>query len=99
MNKFVKTPRESVRAYTEKDNIERLSKLCESIESEGYTIEFGHIGKKTTYCLLSKGDEEILGYTFIRNLKYSNELVGKIKAIQQAIARKEITENTTASED
>ena len=87
---FNKSARDYTRERNEKDTIQRIEELSKSVTDLGYEIEFGHIGKKTTYCMLTKDDEEIVGYTFIRNTKYSNENVGKLKALQQAIARKEI---------
>ena len=69
---------------------EQLANLLKSVEDEGYTVTFGEIGQRTTYALLSRGDEEVLGYTFIKDLNYKSELVGKCKALQQAIVRKSL---------
>lgn len=88
--KFNKSARDYTRERNERDTLQRIEDLSKSMTDLGYDIEFGHIGKKTTYCMLTKGDEEIVGYTFIRNTRYSNENVGKLKSLQQAIARKEI---------
>lgn len=71
---------------------EQLAHLMEEVVSEGYSVTFGEIGQRTTYALLSKGDEEIVGYTFIKALEYKNPIVGKYKALQQALARKSILE-------
>ena len=73
----------------ESSTLERIEKLESSLKEEGYEISFGNIGLKSTYCLLSKGDDEIVGYTFIKNLKYKNNNIGTLKALQQAIARKD----------
>lgn len=71
-----------------------LSQTISELEKEGFTVEFGNIGKRTTYALLSKDpDTEILGYTFLKDMKFYSENVGKLKALQQAIARKEIAES------
>lgn len=91
-NKF-KTNREAIRERSEKDTINRISELSKEMSDKGYSIQFGSIGKKTTYCLLTKDpDEEIVGYTFIKDSRYLNVNVGKLKALQQAIARKELLE-------
>lgn len=96
--KFTRTNRDMVRARSEADTEERIAKLTEEITGKGYSVEFGQIGKKTTYCLLSKDDEEIVGYTFIQNTKYLNEKVGKLKALQQAISRKELRDERAKEE-
>lgn len=93
-NKFEnKTMRDTIREQRTRDTENQLRELTERIESEGYAIEYGNIGMKTTYCLLSKADgEEVVGYTFIRDINYKNELVGKLKSLQQAVTRKELLE-------
>lgn len=69
----------------------QLEKTINHLEEEGYKIEFGKIGIHTTYALLSKEDgTEVVGYTFLKDMKYYRENVGKLKALQQAIARKNI---------
>lgn len=70
-----------------------LSKLLEDLEKEGLHVEFGKIGIRTTYALIynESHDVEIVGYTFIKDIVYYKENVGKLKALQQAIARKTMT--------
>lgn len=79
---------------------DQLNSLVDSLKSEGFNVEFGNIGKRTTYALLSTedGSKEIVGYTFVRNLDYYKENVGKLKALQQAIARKKISEENSSIE-
>lgn len=69
---------------------EQLASLTSELNQEGYEVIFGEIGKKTTYALLVNGDDEIVGYTFIKDLRYKNALVGKYKALQQAVTRKSL---------
>lgn len=71
-----------------------MIQLIEELNSEGYTVEFGKIGKRTTYALLFTKDheEEIVGYTFLKDLNFYKENVGKLKALQQALARKKISD-------
>lgn len=92
-----KSAREFTRERNEKDTLDRIAALSKDMTDLGYELTFGHIGKKTTYCMMVKGDEEIVGYTFIRNLKYLNENVGMLKALQQAIARKEVLDQKAAN--
>ena len=72
-----------------------INDITSSLNKEGYTVEFGNIGVRTTYCLLynKDNDTEIVGYTFIKDMRYYNENTGKLKALQQAVARKEMAEN------
>lgn len=91
--KQVRTNREAIRERSEKDTINKISELSKEMTDQGYSIQFGNIGKKTTYCLLTKDpDEEIVGYTFVKDSKYLNVNVGKLKSLQQAIARKDLLE-------
>lgn len=72
-----------------------LSSLIEELKEEGYTVEFGKIGIHTTYAMIYTPDHatEIVGYTFLQDMKYYKENVGQLKALQQAIARKQMTES------
>ena len=72
-----------------------INDIVSNLNHEGFTVEFGNIGSRTTYALLTnpEKDIEIVGYTFIKDMKYYNENTGKLKALQQAIARKEMSEN------
>lgn len=72
-----------------------LDEQIEDILSRGYSVEFGKIGTHTSYALLvhQRTGEEIVGYTFIKDLKYYRENVGKLKALQQAIARKKVVDS------
>lgn len=77
-----------------KQEVEESTKaLIADLAKEGYSVEFGHIGQRTTYALLYNEDHssEIVGYTFIKDMKFYKENVGKLKALQQAIARKNVT--------
>lgn len=67
-----------------------LENTIAELAAEGLIVEFGHIGQRTTYALVYNEDHsvEIVGYTFIKDMKYYRENVGQLKALQQAIARK-----------
>lgn len=80
--------RETLRQSREREILEQLESLTKSMEAEGFSITFGEIGQRTTYALMTRGDEEVVGYTFIRDLHYKNPIIGKLKALNQAIARK-----------
>lgn len=79
---------------------DQLDSLINNLKSEGFNVEFGNIGKRTTYALMytDDGSREIVGYTFVKNLEYYKENVGKLKALQQAIARKKISEENPSGE-
>lgn len=85
-----------VRESKAKETTDLLDTLLNTLASEGLTVEFGKIGVRTTYALIHNEDNSIetVGYTFLRDMKYFNETVGKLKALQQAIARREVTENS-----
>lgn len=85
------TIRENVRSQRRLELEQSLNAQINNLNAEGYDVSFGYIGNRTTYALLVRGDEEIVGYTYIRgDLKYKNDIVGKSKALTQAIARKNI---------
>lgn len=69
-----------------------LDNLIEALANEGLQVEFGKIGTHTTYALVYNEDHsvEIVGYTFLKDLSFYKENVGKLKALQQAVARKEL---------
>lgn len=71
-----------------------LESKIHDLNEEGFSVEFGNIGLRTTYALIHNEthEVEIVGYTFIKDMKYYKENVGKLKALQQAIARKELSE-------
>lgn len=71
-----------------------LNKTLKELEDEGLQVEFGKIGLRTNYALIYNEDHsiEIVGYTFLKDLKFYKENVGKLKALQQAIARKHLVE-------
>lgn len=74
---------------------ETLNNKIAELNSEGYEVEFGSIGQRTTYALIHKGDEEIVGYTYIQgSLENKNELIGKNKALAQALARKDMSKES-----
>lgn len=81
-----------VRENKSKEVESKIESLIKSLEDEGYHVIFGKIGVRTTYALITNQDssEEIVGYTFLKDIKYYNNNVGKLKALQQAIARKQI---------
>ena len=91
MNSVTST-RDAVRMNKEIDTLNQISELEAGLKSEGWELVYGTIGKRTTYLLISKEDEEVVGYTFIKNLQYNNPNVGKLKAIQQVIARRDLSE-------
>lgn len=81
-----------VRESKNQETMSTLRDIISQLNYEGYAVEFGTIGSRTTYALLTnpEKDVEIVGYTFIKNMKYYNEATGKLKALQQAVARKEL---------
>lgn len=59
------------------------------LRADGYHVEFGTIGVRTTYCFIYKGDMEIVGYTYIRgDLSKKRYVLGQYKSLMQAINRK-----------
>lgn len=84
--------RDYIRESKANETNRSLEETIKDLSNEGFTVEFGRIGEKTTYALVYNEDHstEYVGYTFIRNLKYYNENTGKLKALQQALARKEL---------
>lgn len=85
------TIRENVRSQRRLELEQSLQAQIDNLSAEGYEVSFGYIGNRTTYALLVRGDEEVVGYTYIRgDLRFKNEIVGKSKALTQAIARKNI---------
>ena len=87
--------RSHLRESKNNEVITYINEIISNLNSEGYDVVFGKIGNRTTYCLLTNKDKdvEIVGYTFIKNLKYYDENKGKLKSLQQAVARKEMAEN------
>lgn len=86
--------REMIRKNRMAEIEESLKSKISELESAGYTVEFGSIGNRTTYALLQKGTEEIVGYTYISgSLENKNELIGKDKALAQALARKDMSKD------
>lgn len=64
---------------------DKVIQLC----ADGYQVEFGTIGLRTTYCFIHKGDMEIVGYTYIRgDLSKKRYVLGQYKSLMQAINRK-----------
>lgn len=86
--------REIIRENRSEEVKKSISDILQSLESEGFLVEFGSIGKKTTYAMIYTEDHEIeyTGYTFIRNLKRYDENTGKLKALEQALARRKSLE-------
>lgn len=68
---------------------QRISVLEIQLEGKGYQVEYGKIGNKSTYCLISKGEEEYVGYTYVKDLSNANENIGKLKALNNAISHLE----------
>ena len=71
-----------------------LEKSINDLKDEGFSVEFGTIGLRTTYAFIHNEDHsvEIVGYTFLKDMKYYKENTGRLKALQQAMARKKIAE-------
>lgn len=86
------TVRNAVKESKGKMYNELLDEHVEEVRAQGYEVEFGKIGLRTTYAMIYTEDHDIefVGYTFIKNMTYYNEVTGKLKALQQAIARKDI---------
>ena len=53
-----------------KEVIASLESLKESILAEGYQVEFGKIGHRTTYAMIYNEDHsvELVGYTYLKNM-------------------------------
>lgn len=83
--------RERIRKNRTEEVQSQIDELINGLHIQGFCVEFGNIGTKTTYAMIYTPDHEVeyVGYTFIRNMKYYNENTGKLKALNQAIARKE----------
>lgn len=59
------------------------------LRADGYQVEFGTIGVRTTYCFIHKDDIEIVGYTYIRgDLSKKRYVLGQYKSLMQAVNRK-----------
>lgn len=73
-----------------------LDSMINDLDKEGLKVEFGNIGIRTTYALIHNEDNsvEIVGYTFLKDMKFYRENVGKLKALQQALARKNMAEDS-----
>ena len=67
-----------------------LENIINNLKAEGLSVEFGNIGVRTTYALIhdENHDVEIVGYTFLKDMKFYKKNVGKLRALQQAMARK-----------
>lgn len=78
-----------------------LSEKVSELEKEGLIVEFGKIGTRTTYALIhdESYEREIVGYTFLKDLTYYRENIGKLKALQQALIRKEIADKQETSKN
>lgn len=70
-----------------------MENILAEIRSEGLKVEFGKIGIRTTYAMIydENHDTEIVGYTFVKDIKFYKENVGMLKALQQAMARKRLS--------
>jgi len=83
--------REVVRQQRLAEIENNLNSKIEQLKSEGYDVQFGTIGNRTTYAMIYRGDEEIVGYTYIQgSLENKSELIGRSKALTQALARKDM---------
>lgn len=89
--------RNTLKENREKEYKDKIVELERQLQDEGYIIHYGSIGQKTTYCMLTRddNDEEIVGYTFIRDVRYKNEVLGKLKALQQVVARRDMMQENT----
>lgn len=88
--------REKVRKNRSDEVLSNIESIVKELNEEGFQVEFGFIGKKTTYAMIYSEDHEVefTGYTFIKNMKYFNENTGKLRALNQALARKETLTET-----
>lgn len=83
--------REVVRQQRLAEIENNLNSKIEQLKAEGYDVQFGTIGNRTTYAMIYRGDEEIVGYTYIQgSLENKSELIGRSKALTQALARKDM---------
>ena len=84
--------REFVRSTRNLEVETLLENTIRDLKEEGYSVEFGKIGTHTTYALIYREDvdDEVVGYTYVRDMKFYKENVGKLRALQQAIARKNV---------
>lgn len=84
-----------LRESREKEVETLTDNIINNLKKEGLSVEFGKIGIRTTYALIHNEDNsiEIVGYTFLKDMKFYKENVGKLKALQQALARKKIADN------
>ncbi len=85
-----------LRESREKEVESLTDNIINNLKKEGLSVEFGKIGIRTTYALIHNEDNsiEIVGYTFLKDMKFYKEKVGKLKALQQALARKKIADNS-----
>lgn len=92
-----RTLRDTVKSQRQQELENSLQSQINNLTAEGYDVSFGYIGNRTTYALLTRGTEEVVGYTYIRgDLKYKNDTVGRSRALTQAIARKNVLTNTVS---
>lgn len=84
-----------LRESREKEVETLTDNIINNLKKEGLSVEFGKIGIRTTYALIHNEDNsiEIVGYTFLKDMRFYKENVGKLKALQQALARKKIADN------
>ena len=90
--------RTKLKENRDRDNREQIENITKSLQDEGYEVTFGTIGEKTTYVFLKRDEEEIVGYTFIKDLRFKNDSVGQLKALQQAVTRKSLMEQEESAE-
>lgn len=78
-----------VKSSREKETTESILKLISDLNDKGLKVKFGKIGNRTTYALVYDETHtiEYVGYTYLKDLKYYNENTGRLRALQQAIAR------------
>jgi len=78
--------------------VKLLETEIEGLKKQGYEVEFGKIGQKSTYALIkNKEGEEYVGYTYVANLNNSDPDYGNYKALLQATARKSFEEDKVKS--
>ena len=84
-----------LRESREKEVETLTDNIINNLKNEGLSVEFGKIGIRTTYALIHNEDNsiEIVGYTFLKDMRFYKENVGTMKALQQALARKKIADN------
>ena len=67
--------------------------LEDLLQREGYEVSYQMVGKRTTAAIVKKGDIEIVGYTYLKELDKADPELGRYNALRQAMARKRNVES------